>query len=139
MEPIQSFTEVQLMLNRYFNALDSRDYPTLLDCLTDDVDWKVSSVRSGRADVAQAMEERPANAVVRHLVTNLDLRAEGDELSAFFLLSTFVHFTVEGDALPYPIAPPVIVADMRAKIVSTPDGPKMRQLLASIIFKKPDA
>jgi len=100
MELFQEFAETQLQINRYFNALDRRDYPTLLDCLTDDVYWRVSSERAGRDDVALAMEERPANAVVRHLATNLDVSIVEGEIDVFFLLITFAYFTKDGDTVP---------------------------------------
>lgn len=138
MKNYELFVDTQLLINRYFNALDTRDYETLLGCLTEDVDWQVSSVRAGRMDVAKAMEERPAHVEVRHLVTNLDVRPDGDSADAFFLLSTFVHFRSDESDTPYPISPPVIVADMRARLVQAPEGLQMNRLLAKIIFKKPD-
>jgi hypothetical protein len=138
MKNYELFVDAQLLINRYFNALDSRDYETLLNCLTEDVDWQVSSIRAGRSDVAKAMAERPEHVEVRHLVTNLDVCQDGDAADAFFLLSTFVHFRTEGSSVPYPISPPVIVADMRAHLVQGPSGLQMRKLLAQIIFKQPD-
>lgn len=133
---VSDFSEVQALINSYFNAMDRRDFPAALDCLTEDVDWRVSANRSGRDEVAATLRDFPGNFVSRHLVSNLEI-AGGTEIEAFFVVQTFVHFLNDGDATPYPISPPSALTDVEATVVRTDDGPRIKRIAVSTIMRNP--
>lgn len=139
MNDTSRYADVQQLISQYFHGLDNRDFPAMLNCLTEDVDWRVSSVRSGRDDVAKAMEERPTDFEVRHLITNLFIDTNESSINAKFLITTFAHFLKEGDEVPFPMTPPLILADVATEIVETDQGLKFKSFIASILFKNPVA
>lgn len=129
------FVEIEQLINRYFNALDRRDHAALLDCLTEDVDWRMRGDRIGRAQVAQALAERPDNFMVRHLITNLEIR----DASAFFLLVVIGVFSEQRQTAPYSLVPPnhvhgPVIADCNAQFRDTSEGLKMSRLTGSVVF-----
>ena len=129
------YPAVQQLIYGYWNAMDRRDYPAVLDCLTDDVEWRASSSCEGRAAVAKALEQRPANLVVRHFISNLVVEGGDDRREAFFLIAAFARVVDDGDVAPYPTDAPQVIGDVRATVVATPHGPKIAKLAASVIFR----
>jgi hypothetical protein len=129
--------DVQQLIFKYWNALDRRDYPKLLSLLTDDVDWRLSSNRSGRQAVAEALDERAPNLVVRHLIDNLVVEDSEDGYEAVFVLTAFAHFAGPAEAGPYPTAPPGVLCDITASVASTPEGLRIRRMVSSDVFRTP--
>ncbi|KXU29421.1 hypothetical protein A0J57_18595 [Sphingobium sp. 22B] len=125
----------QQLILRYWNALDRRDYPAMLDLLTEDVEWKVSAMCEGRAAVAAELEKRPSNMVVRHIISNIvvDDAPEGQEV--FFLLTAFGRLTEDGDKPPYPLELPQILGDIRATVVERDGQLRISRIAASPVFR----
>jgi SnoaL-like domain len=125
------------VINRYWYALDHRNYPALLGLLTEDVDWQLASVQRGREAVAAAMEARPADLVARHLVSNLTVEAVGHSFEAKFLVTAFGKRIPAEVVQPVAAASPAAIADVVAQLVDTPDGLKISRLRAFFVFRDP--
>ncbi|GEM_PF-2620376 len=129
------YDAVQKVIYGYWNALDRRDYPVMLDLLTEDVEWRAGAACDGRAAVAKALEQRPTKLVVRHFISNLAMEDGDDAREVFFLLAAFGRIARDGEASPYPSGVPHVIADVRATIVSTQDGPKIAKMHASVVIR----
>lgn len=137
MEDRFDFGEVQQLINEYFNALDRRDYELLVNCLAEDVDWRLRGDRSGRDQVIEALSDRPENFDVRHFVTNLQITGS----RAFFILTVLGYFRGDEENAPYVLdgsdrVHGPMIADINITLVRTAEGIKIKQMLSSLIFRK---
>lgn len=133
MTPIES--EVGQVVHRYWNAIDRSDYPTVLELLSEEVDWRVSSNRSGRAEVAQALAQRPADRIVRHLITNLSVNAARGECEAFFLITAFAAKVQSGDTGARHVSGPAVIADVSASFTRIDGALKISRLVTTRVFQ----
>lgn len=125
---------VEHLIHSYWNALDRRDYTTMLGLLTEDVDWTNNSHCKGRDQVAEALNRRPASLVVRHTISNLILSSADGQDTAFYIINAFGHIVQEGDQTPYPATSNVVIADGRITVVDDGEGLKIATLHSSPIL-----
>ncbi len=128
------FSAAEELIVRYWRALDRSDYPAVLDCLAEDVDWRVSEPCRGRAEVAAVLQRRPLARVTRHVVTNMLIEPRSGGCAASYVLMAFAHQS-EGEDRPHPISCPSILADMDVEMESVGADWRMTKMAADVIFR----
>ena len=87
------------LLVRLFHLLDAKRYEELVGLFQEDGVWvRPGPVMHGRAEISEAMRQRPAHRVTRHLVSNFLVLEDGDQhVDAVAHLTTYAF---AGEAVP---------------------------------------
>ena len=125
-------------VNKFYNALDQRQYDVLVNCFTEDGVWKRQGKElEGREKIMEAMEDRSENLVIRHVVTNIEVSiidVNEAETSEYVTIYRF-----DGDEKlegPAPLDGPGVIFLYQDKMLRTEAGWKIRDKRGKPIMLK---
>lgn len=100
------YWEISNLVSHFYAVLDERDYPSVIDCFTDDGAWfRRGSAVKGKAAIEDAMAHRPADFHTAHIVSNVRIHMT-DEVNGqarFYLTGYPYHGTIPaGTYVPLP-------------------------------------
>jgi hypothetical protein len=134
---VGSHSEIADRIHRFFRALDVRDYDTVVRLVAEDGVWHRQGKALTRATIPEAMAERSATMVIRHVVSNLIV--DGDEtVEASFLLTVYRSDSGETPSGPLPLEGPAQISDCTATLVQTTEGWRFSRLsVPPPVLKRP--
>jgi hypothetical protein len=75
---MSAYTDLLQITHRFYYYLDERRYEDLVALMREDCVWhRQGKVLKGRGMVMEAMHQRPASQIIRHVITNVFLEREG--------------------------------------------------------------
>lgn len=136
---IPDYVRCQQLLCSFWSAMDHRRTDELMSLITDDMRWQRERMYEGRTDIRTAIEARPANLQIRHLMTNLTVRPGTSGYDAEFILAPVFAMTEAGATPPYASDLIANVAEFRAGIVETNDGLRVSSITFEMLFQRAPA
>ena len=117
------------VVTRFYNSLDAGRYDELVDLFAEDGTWKrQGEVLEGRDAIMAAMQDREEGMVIRHCVTNLDIRVlDEDNAESAEYVTIYRHISEEKLDGPAPLEGPGVIFLYREKLVRTDNGWKNRR------------
>ncbi len=115
------------VVTRFYNSLDAGRYDELVDLFAEDGTWKrQGEVLEGRDAIMAAMQDREEGMVIRHCVTNLDIRVlDEDNAESAEYVTIYRHIGEEKLDGPAPLEGPGVIFLYREKLVRTDNGWKI--------------
>ena len=126
------------LMVRSFVLLDGRQYESLAGLFGVDGEW----VRGGKpcvgaGEIMQSLNERPADIVIRHLLTNVDVSALGPDSAEG--VGYFLVYKAKGDGglppLPAPLVAPEMVAEVHDRYQRRDGEWRIKQRKTKRIFE----
>ena len=114
----------QTLAVRFWNSIDERDYDGMVALFAPGGVW----VRRGKelkapSDILAAMAERSPTLVIRHVVTNVDVRVTAaDAAEAFYYLTVYHHEAGKPVEKPVPLHGPRTIMIVRDRFTRTAEG-----------------
>ena len=130
--------DVEATVAGFFVSLDRSDYDSILERVTDNVEWvRPSGTAQGRDAFRQVLEARSRSRGTRHLVPHIDLVAHGPgKVTARFDVLIFEKIFDGEPSLPATIAGPSMVLGIEDELIQeTTGGPWLiARKVGTIVF-----
>ena len=112
----------QALVLRVFRDLDEFDYAGVVSCFAPDGVWlRAAGECRGREQIRAALEQRPRNQVVCHVVTNMLIDFPSSRSATMSAYNT-VYRAEDPVALPATIPAPLGVWSLEAQLIEAPES-----------------
>ena len=75
---MSAYADLQQITHRFYYYLDERRYADLVSLMREDCVWhRQGKVLKGHGMVMEALNQRPATQIIRHVITNTFLERKG--------------------------------------------------------------
>ncbi|MBD3759636.1 nuclear transport factor 2 family protein [Rhizorhabdus sp.] len=131
------YVRCQQLLAEFWSAMDNRRTDELMSLVADNIRWQREKMYEGRENVRAAIEARPGNLQIRHLISNLTIaRIGAGQLEAKFLLSPVFAMAKDGASAPYPSEPVLRIAEFKVGISETAEALSINSILFEMLFER---
>ena len=136
MIPAVDYAELQQLIHQVWGSVERDAYDAVLACLTADCEWeRGGKLRVGSDDILASLNERPAGRLVRHQITNLSARQQGDELDCSYLMVAYSNDHAKESAPPYSKVTPDLIVDCSNRCRRGADGWRISEFKLKVLFK----
>jgi hypothetical protein len=125
----------QDLVHRLWNALDHRRLDEVMSLMTPDARWQRDRWYEGADAIRAALEARPADRTIRHVVTNLIVDADGAGFQVRMLLIPQMAKVAEGMSAPFKASPMASVADLKVRITAVGEALKVSEISFEPVFR----
>ena len=127
---------ISKIVYNFWRALDLGEHDRAASLLTADCVWYREVILQGREAILEALQQRPANMLTRHQVTNLMIVGD-DASTAEFLVTTFGTMVSEGQAGPPDCGTPAVIVDVAMRFECVEDQNLICEIRNHLVFLRP--
>lgn len=125
----------QDLIYRFWHALDHRRIEEVMSYLTPDARWQRERWCEGEADIRAALEARPPELRIRHVITNIHIdEVPGGFLARLLMVPQFAMAYNE-DKAPFEAPPLAMIGDLTVKIENTDCALAISEIACSPVFQ----
>jgi hypothetical protein len=130
--------EVERIVYRFFQYLDTRQYEKLADLMAPDGVWnRMGKALKGRDMLMTAMRARPMGFTTLHVVTNFLVEiVDETHAEADYYMTAYAHQLAEGKSLPAPSEAPFVIGSYKQKFVRLKQGWRIADIDSTNSFQR---